>query len=102
VRLHCFQSTWQFCLVELGCFVDRGKAGMDPLDVYPDGTSRSQHSLYDCETVRSPVSKTIFTCSQDKTKTEVSISAPNVAYELWIHSDKEPGSVALDSRNWSG
>jgi hypothetical protein len=31
VRLHCFQSTWQFCLVELGGFIDRGKLGMDPL-----------------------------------------------------------------------
>jgi len=68
------------------------------LDVYPGGTGRSQYSLYDCETVKSPVRKTIFACSQDETKIEVSISASDVAYELWVHYEKEPVSVVVNSK----
>jgi alpha-glucosidase len=73
---------------------------LDPitLDVYPDGTSRSQYSLYDCETVKSPIKKTLLTCSEDKTKIEISIGASEVSYELCIHHDAEPALVVADSR----
>jgi alpha-glucosidase len=67
------------------------------LDVYPDPAGPAEYLMYDCKTVKSPISKTIFACSEDKTKIEVSVSASNVAYELWVHSDKEPASVVVDS-----
>jgi len=54
--------------------------------------------MYDCETVKSPVKETIFKCIEDKAKIAVSISASNVAYELWVHYDKQPASVAVDSK----
>jgi len=68
------------------------------LDVYPDRTSPSSCVMYDCRTVNSPVKKTIFKCSQDNQKIEVSVSPSNPAYELWVHYDKQPASVAVDSK----
>jgi len=54
--------------------------------------------MYDCNTVKSPVTKTIFQCSQNPDTIEVSIGKSDVAYELWIHCDKEPLSVVADSK----
>jgi alpha-glucosidase len=67
------------------------------LDVYPDKTGPSEYVMYDRETVKSPISKTVFSSSEDDTKIEVSISASDVSYELWVHYDKEPASVVADS-----
>jgi len=69
------------------------------LDVYPDENGPSSYVMYDCETVRSPITNTAFRCSEDKTKIEVSISTSDVAYELWVHCDKVPGSVTVDSKS---
>jgi alpha-glucosidase len=68
------------------------------LDVYPGEAGQSEYVMYDCETVKSEVEKTVFTCSADKAKIEISISASDVAYELWVHSDKKPTSVVTDSK----
>jgi len=68
------------------------------LDVYPEESGPSSYVMYDCETVRSPIKKTAFRCSEDKTKIEVSISTSDVAYELWVHYGKAPGSVTVDSK----
>lgn len=68
------------------------------LDVYPDKTKPSRYVMYDCETVKSPIKETVFECSEDKGKIEVSISTSNVAYELWVHYDKKPASVVVDSK----
>ena len=71
------------------------------LDVYPDESSRSSYVMYDCETVRSPIRKTTFECSEDKTKIDISISTSSVAYEAWVHCEKEPASVVVDSKQLS-
>jgi len=68
------------------------------LDVYPDAGSPSNYVMYDCKTVRSPVRKTKFKCTEDKTKIDVSIGKSDVGYELWVHYDNEPASVAADSQ----
>jgi len=68
------------------------------LDVYPDEGAPSSYVMYDCETVRSPIRKTVFMCAEDKAKIEISISPSRVAYELWVHYDKAPGSVTVDSK----
>jgi alpha-glucosidase len=68
------------------------------LDIYPDRTAPSQYVMYDCETVKSPVEETAFSCSEDKAKMEVSISPSQSRYELWVHHDKEPAKVVVDSR----
>ena len=68
------------------------------LDVYPDESGPSGYVMYDCETVRSPIKKTTFKCSEDKTKIDISISASSVAYELWVHYDKAPALVIVDSK----
>jgi len=65
---------------------------------YPDESSRSSYVMYDCETVRSPIKKTTFECSEDRTKIDISISASGVAYEAWVHCEKEPASVVVDSK----
>ncbi|HUT30783.1 MAG TPA: TIM-barrel domain-containing protein [Sedimentisphaerales bacterium] len=67
------------------------------LDVYPEKAGTSTHTIYDCETVKSPVKETKFSCSQDKQKIQISISPSDAAYELWVHCDREPASVAADS-----
>ncbi|HUW17983.1 MAG TPA: TIM-barrel domain-containing protein [Sedimentisphaerales bacterium] len=68
------------------------------LDVYPNGAGPSSYVMYDCENVKGPVKETNFKCSEDTGKIEVSISASNVAYELWVHCDQRPASVAVDSK----
>lgn len=68
------------------------------LDIYPDATGPSEYVMYDCETVKSPIRKTIFTCSENKTKIEISISASNVAYQLSVHYNRQPASVLADSK----
>ena len=68
------------------------------LDIYPPKTGAARHVMYDCRTVKSPVTKTMFQCSQDADSIEVSIGKSDVAYELWIHCDKKPKSVVADSQ----
>ncbi|HUT30775.1 MAG TPA: TIM-barrel domain-containing protein [Sedimentisphaerales bacterium] len=69
------------------------------LDIYPDETSRSQYTLYDCQALQSPISKTILACSEDQAKIEISIGASDVSYELWVHGHKKPPSVVVDSKD---
>ena len=71
----------------------------DPLtlDIYPPKTGSARHIMYDCQTVKSPVTETIFECSQSGEKIEICISASDVAYELWVHCNKEPAAVIVDS-----
>ncbi|MHC4649050.1 MAG: hypothetical protein ACYTBJ_26655 [Planctomycetota bacterium] len=66
------------------------------LDIYPDQASPSEYVMYDCETPKSPIKKTVFKCSADKTSIEISIGASSAAYELWVHYDKQPASVTAD------
>jgi len=68
------------------------------LDIYPDNSAPSKYVMYDCQTVKSPVTQTTFNCAEDKISIEVSISASNVPYELWVHHEKEPASVLVDSK----
>jgi alpha-glucosidase len=68
------------------------------LDVYPDVTGPSTYIMYDCRTPKSPISITTFSCSENKTTIEITIGTSDVAYELWVHYDKEPSVVAVDSR----
>jgi alpha-glucosidase (family GH31 glycosyl hydrolase) len=68
------------------------------LDVYPGAAAPSQYLMYDRETVESPIKKTTFTCSENQTTIELNISRSNVAYELWVHCDARPASVAVDSK----
>jgi alpha-glucosidase len=68
------------------------------LDVYPDQAGTSTHTMYDCETVKSRVEETKFTCSQDKENIEIVISPSDVAFELWVHCEREPASVAAEFR----
>jgi alpha-glucosidase (family GH31 glycosyl hydrolase) len=69
------------------------------LDIYPDLASSSKYVMYDCETVKSPVRKTVFSCLEDSEKIEVSISQSNAAYELCVHCEKQPASVFTDSKS---
>jgi alpha-glucosidase (family GH31 glycosyl hydrolase) len=71
------------------------------LDVYLPPTHPSTHVMYDCDTPRSTIEQTVFKCSQDKTKIDVSISPSNVPYELCVHYDKQPASVTADSKELS-
>jgi hypothetical protein len=57
--------------------------------------------MYDCKTVRSPIKRTRFKCSEDKTKIDIWISKSDVAYELWIHYNNQPASVTVDSKVWA-
>jgi len=69
------------------------------LDVYPAEGQTSTYVLYDRKIPKqSPLKRTEFRCSDDKTKIEVAIGPSEVSYELWVHYDKEPASVAADSR----
>lgn len=70
------------------------------LDVYPDEREPSNHVIYDCETVASPITETTFTCEvTDGNNIEITISDSNVAYELWVHCNKvSSSSVVVDSR----
>jgi len=68
------------------------------LDVYPDEAGSSSCTMHDCKTVRSPIEQTRFSCSQNEEKIEISISPSGLAYELWVHCDSEPASVAVGSR----
>jgi alpha-glucosidase (family GH31 glycosyl hydrolase) len=68
------------------------------LDVYPDDSAPSSYVMYDCESVRSPIRRTTFECAEDDTKIIISISPSKAAYELWVHYDKAPGSVTVDSK----
>ena len=67
------------------------------LDVYPDPAGPSTYTMYDCDTPKAPAEETVFKCSQDKTKIEISISPSNVPYELCVHYEKQPASVLVDS-----
>jgi len=68
------------------------------LDIYPLKSGSSHHVIYDCETVKSPITSTMIECSQDSGKIRVSISTSDVGYELWGHIDEEPASVIADSQ----
>jgi alpha-glucosidase (family GH31 glycosyl hydrolase) len=68
------------------------------LDVYPDATGPSSYVMYDCKTVKSPIEQTTFGCTEDKTKIEISIGKSDVSYELWVHCDSKPASVALNAK----
>ena len=54
--------------------------------------------MYDCETVKSPVTETTFECSQNREQIKLSISRSNVSYELTVHHDKEPALIIADSQ----
>jgi hypothetical protein len=68
------------------------------LDVYPDATGPSSYVMYDCKTVKSPIEQTTFGCTEDKAKIEISIGKSDVSYELWVHCDSKPASVAVGSK----
>jgi len=68
------------------------------LDIYPLENGRSRYVLYDCETVKSPVTKTVFECIRDDGRIAVAISPSDVGYELVVHYDKEPAGVVVDSQ----
>lgn len=68
------------------------------LDIYPDRSAASKYVLYDCETVKSPVTQTTFRCSEDPERIEVSIGTSDVFYELLVHCDAQPASVIADSQ----
>jgi alpha-glucosidase len=68
------------------------------LDVYPCVTVPSECAMYDCKTVISPINKTMFACSQNQTRIEISITPSNAAYELWVHHDNPPASVTVHSK----
>lgn len=72
------------------------------LDVYPDADGPSSYVMYDCETVGSAIKETKFKCAEDKTKIDISISASDAAYELWVHYDKAASSMTVDSRELPG
>jgi alpha-glucosidase (family GH31 glycosyl hydrolase) len=68
------------------------------LDVYPDASAPSSYVRFDQEKPKvSPITQTVFSCSQDDGKIEISVSQSDVAYELWVHCDKAPESVTVDS-----
>jgi alpha-glucosidase (family GH31 glycosyl hydrolase) len=67
------------------------------LDVYPDKACASEYVMYDCEKVTGPTEKTLFKCSEDEKQIKISVGGAGTAYELWVHHDKEPASVAVDS-----
>jgi hypothetical protein len=63
------------------------------LDVYPDAAEPSNYVMYDCDTPKaSPIKETSFMCLESRTEIVVSIDKSNVAYELWVHYDKQPAS----------
>ena len=68
------------------------------LDIYPLPNASSRHVMYDCDTVKSPVTETVFECLQDSEKIQVSIVALNAACELCVHHDRAPSAVILDSK----
>ena len=68
------------------------------LDIYPLKSGSSRYVMYDCETVKSPVTQTEFECTRNAGEIQISISPSDVAYELWIHVHKEPASVIADSQ----
>jgi alpha-glucosidase (family GH31 glycosyl hydrolase) len=69
------------------------------LDIYPDSSAASSHIMYDCKTPRkSEIRQTTYECSEDQSKIEVSIGRSEAACELWVHYDKEPASVSVDSK----
>jgi len=68
------------------------------LDVYPMSGGSSNYVMYDRENPKtSPITQTVLSCSQDEDKIEISIGQSEVAYELWVHCDKTPVSVLVDS-----
>jgi alpha-glucosidase (family GH31 glycosyl hydrolase) len=69
------------------------------LDVYPDAAEPSNYVMYDCDTPKaSPIKETSFMCLESRSKIAVSIDNSNAAYELWVHCDKQPASVSVDSK----
>ncbi|MHC4260137.1 MAG: glycoside hydrolase family 31 protein, partial [Planctomycetota bacterium] len=69
------------------------------LDVYPDAAEPSNYVMYDCDTPKaSPIKETSFMCLESRSEIAVSIDKSNVAYELWVHYDKQPASVSVDSK----
>ncbi|MHC4572733.1 MAG: glycoside hydrolase family 31 protein [Planctomycetota bacterium] len=68
------------------------------LDVYPDATGPSSYVMYNLEKITGPIEKTIFKCSEDKTKVSILVTASDVSYELWVHCDRPPASVTVDSK----
>jgi alpha-glucosidase (family GH31 glycosyl hydrolase) len=73
------------------------------LDIYPYESTGSldfisRYVLYDCETPNSAVKKTIFQCLEEAADIKIRISKSDVAYELWVHHNKQPASVTVDSK----
>ncbi|MHC4258955.1 MAG: hypothetical protein ACYSTF_00880, partial [Planctomycetota bacterium] len=73
------------------------------LDVYPEetvscGESLSKYVMYNCDAPNRPVKKTIFNCLEEAEDIKIRISRPETAYELWVHHEKQPASVTVDSK----
>ncbi|MHC4387105.1 MAG: glycoside hydrolase family 31 protein, partial [Planctomycetota bacterium] len=73
------------------------------LDVYPEetvscGESLSKYVMYNCDAPNGPVKKTIFNCLEEAEDIKIRIGGSGTAYELWVHHEKQPASVAVDSK----
>ena len=70
------------------------------LDIYPDSAAASTYTMYDCDLPKTPVKvkTTKFECAEDREKITVEIGRSKVSYELWVHHDKTPALVTLDSK----
>jgi alpha-glucosidase len=68
------------------------------LDIYPDDGGPSGYVMHDCETPNSAVKQTKFRCLEETNEIRVRLGTSDAAYELWVHYDKEPASVVVDSK----
>jgi alpha-glucosidase len=73
------------------------------LDVYPYetvscGESLSDYVMYDCDAPNRPIKKMIFNCLEEAEDIKIRIDESDTAYELWVHHEKQPASVTVDSK----
>lgn len=90
------------------------------LDIYPDVSGSSRYELYDCNSpYRGFVTRTIVFCSDSTDRMDISIGASDPgsvhswqrpgdrvvfqrdliqSCELWVHHDRKPASVAVNSK----
>jgi hypothetical protein len=54
--------------------------------------------MYNCDAPNGPVKKTIFNCLEEAEDIKIRIGGSGTAYELWVHHEKQPASVAVDSK----
>lgn len=64
------------------------------LDIYPKENSTARFTMLDAQTQVSDIVSTEFQCAHNAKGIEVTIDKPAMSYELIIHTDKSPASVA--------